>query len=72
MSFETEPGELLGVVADAADAGALHRLTQAASADRVVVMDGGRVVESGTHADQRDAGGAYAALWAAWSGTRDA
>lgn len=47
-----------------------HRLTQAASADRVVVMDGGRVVESGTHDELRAAGGAYAALWAAWSGSR--
>ncbi|MEV5828979.1 ABC transporter ATP-binding protein [Spirillospora sp. NPDC052242] len=49
-----------------------HRLTQAASADRVVVMDGGRVVESGTHDELRAAGGAYAALWSAWSGSRDA
>ncbi|RSN67527.1 MULTISPECIES: ABC transporter ATP-binding protein [Actinomadura] len=49
-----------------------HRLTQAASADRVVVMDGGRVVESGTHDELRAAGGAYAALWAAWSGSRGA
>jgi ATP-binding cassette subfamily C protein len=26
-----------------------HRLSQAATADRIVVMDGGRIVESGTH-----------------------
>ncbi|WP_067816270.1 ABC transporter ATP-binding protein [Actinomadura kijaniata] len=49
-----------------------HRLTQAAAADRVLVMDGGRVVESGTHAELRDAGGRYAELWAAWSGSRTA
>ncbi|MFD0687244.1 ABC transporter ATP-binding protein [Actinomadura fibrosa] len=48
-----------------------HRLTQAASADRVVVMEDGRVVESGTHDDLRAAGGRYAALWRAWSGTRE-
>jgi ATP-binding cassette subfamily C protein len=45
-----------------------HRLTQAARADRVVVMDYGRIVETGTHADLagRD-GGRYARLWAAWT-----
>ncbi|MDG4865667.1 hypothetical protein P8605_46715, partial [Streptomyces sp. T-3] len=47
-----------------------HRLTQAASADRVVVLEHGRVVESGPHEELKDAGGPYAALWAAWSGKR--
>ncbi|WP_409328693.1 ABC transporter ATP-binding protein [Trujillonella humicola] len=45
-----------------------HRLTQAVRADRVVVLDGGRVVEEGGHADLVAAGGRYAALWAAWQG----
>ena len=44
-----------------------HRLTQAARADRVVVLAAGRVVEEGTHAELVDAGGRYARLWAAWS-----
>ncbi|GAA4798625.1 ABC transporter ATP-binding protein [Streptomyces ziwulingensis] len=48
-----------------------HRLSQAATADRVVVMDAGRIVESGTHDELRAAGGGYAALWAAWSDNRD-
>ncbi len=48
-----------------------HRLSQAATADRIVVMDAGRVVETGTHDELRAAGGRYAALWAAWSDTRD-
>ncbi|MET8148730.1 ABC transporter ATP-binding protein [Actinoplanes sp. NPDC049668] len=43
-----------------------HRLTQAASADRVVVMEHGVVVESGPHADLVAAGGRYAELWSAW------
>ncbi|GAA4708522.1 ABC transporter ATP-binding protein [Phytohabitans rumicis] len=47
-----------------------HRLTQAASADRVVVLDAGRVVESGTHEDLIASGGAYARLWHTWSATR--
>jgi ATP-binding cassette subfamily B multidrug efflux pump len=36
--------------------------------DRLVVMDQGRVVESGTHADLLRAGGLYAALWRRQSG----
>ncbi|MGO1381378.1 MAG: ABC transporter ATP-binding protein [Candidatus Corynebacterium faecigallinarum] len=45
-----------------------HRLSQAAECDRVVVMDHGRIIEDGTHAELVAAGGAYARLWAAWSG----
>ncbi|MER6915114.1 ABC transporter ATP-binding protein [Streptomyces sp. NPDC000594] len=47
-----------------------HRLTQAAGADRVVVMEAGRIVESGTHDELRSAGGRYATLWSAWSDSR--
>lgn len=45
-----------------------HRLTQAASADRVVVLEHGRIVEEGAPADLVAAGGRYAQLWAAWEG----
>ena len=47
-----------------------HRLTQAAPADRVAVVDDGRIVEDGPHADLAAAHGPYAALWKAWSATR--
>ncbi|QWF79746.1 ABC transporter ATP-binding protein [Amycolatopsis sp. CA-230715] len=47
-----------------------HRLTQAAGADRVVVLDAGRVVETGTHDELVASGGRYATLWAAWSDHR--
>jgi ABC-type multidrug transport system fused ATPase/permease subunit len=46
-----------------------HRLSQAAVADRVLVMEGGHVVEQGTHAELVAAGGRYAQLWSAWSTT---
>ncbi|MHC0430306.1 ABC transporter ATP-binding protein [Streptomyces sp. O3] len=49
-----------------------HRLPQAAAADRVVVLDDGRVVENGTHEELVAAGGHYAALWSAWSDSRRA
>lgn len=45
-----------------------HRLSQARLADRVMVMEHGRVVESGTHEELVGAGGRYAELWAAWIG----
>ncbi|WP_250289477.1 ABC transporter ATP-binding protein [Frankia sp. CiP1_Cm_nod1] len=47
-----------------------HRLTQSAGADLVVVLDDGRIVETGTHDELIAAGGRYAALWEVWSDTR--
>ncbi|MFK0188087.1 ABC transporter ATP-binding protein [Streptomyces rubiginosohelvolus] len=43
-----------------------HRLSQAATCDRIVVMDAGRVIETGTHDELLTAGGTYARLWAVW------
>ncbi|GAA1594723.1 ABC transporter ATP-binding protein [Actinoplanes couchii] len=44
-----------------------HRLTQAAAADRIIVMEHGRIVENGPHADLVAGDGRYARLWAAWA-----
>jgi ATP-binding cassette subfamily C protein len=45
-----------------------HRLQTAHDADRVAVMDGGRLVELGTHDELVAADGTYAALWRTWHG----
>ena len=45
-----------------------HRLDQAAAADRILVMDAGRIIEDGTHTELVAADGRYAQLFAAWSG----
>ena len=43
-----------------------HRLQTAHDADRVAVMDAGRIIELGTHDELVAAGGAYAAPWRIW------
>ncbi len=40
-----------------------HRLSTVIEADEIVVLDDGRIVERGRHAQLRDAGGLYADLW---------
>ncbi|MFD2081704.1 ATP-binding cassette, subfamily C [Actinopolymorpha cephalotaxi] len=46
-----------------------HRLHTAHDADRVAVMDSGRIIEIGTHGELIEQGGTYAALWSTWHGT---
>jgi ATP-binding cassette subfamily B multidrug efflux pump len=45
-----------------------HRLSTIAAMDRLVVMDEGRIVEEGRHAELLQRGGLYAGLWARQSG----
>ena len=45
-----------------------HRLSTIAAMDRLVVLDGGRIAEMGSHADLLARGGIYARLWARQSG----
>ncbi|MEM8745763.1 MAG: ABC transporter ATP-binding protein [Actinomycetota bacterium] len=42
-----------------------HRLHTIVGADQIAVLDGGRLVASGTHSELIDAGGLYADLWGA-------
>jgi ATP-binding cassette subfamily B multidrug efflux pump len=45
-----------------------HRLSTIAAMDRLIVMDAGRIVEQGSHAELLASGGLYARLWAHQSG----
>jgi ATP-binding cassette subfamily B protein len=67
------------IVQDALDAAAsgrttvaiAHRLSTVSSADEILVVDAGRIVERGTHPELLRAGGLYAALAAEQSAERD-
>jgi len=41
-----------------------HRLSTVMDADQILVLDGGRIIERGTHRELLERGGAYARMWA--------
>ena len=49
-----------------------HRLHTAPDADRVAVVEDGRVSELGSHDELLALGGSYAALWESWQSDRAA
>ncbi len=69
LATEARVSRAMGVVAQKRTTVVIaHRLSTAAAADRIVVLDQGRVVEQGTHAELLQAESYYSSLWAAYEG----
>jgi ATP-binding cassette subfamily B protein len=67
LASETKIEAALDVLLEARTAVLIaHRLTTAMKADRIVVVDQGRIVELGTHAQLVARGGRYASMYATW------
>jgi ATP-binding cassette, subfamily B, bacterial len=64
LSTEARVQRAMGVVSrDRTTLLIAHRLQTARTADRIVVVDDGRIVETGSHAELLERGGPYAELW---------
>jgi ATP-binding cassette subfamily B protein len=67
LQSETKIEAALDVLLDARTAVLIaHRLSTAMKADRIIVVEGGEIVESGTHDELVAAGGRYAEMYATW------
>lgn len=60
--------QLYGLMAGRTVIAIAHRLSTIAVLDRLIVMDEGRIVETGTHAELLASGGLYSVLWQRQSG----
>ncbi len=68
LQSETKIEAALDVLLEARTAVLIaHRLSTAMKADRIVVVDEGRIVEVGTHDELVARGGRYAEMYATWS-----
>ena len=48
-----------------------HRITTLSAADKIIVLDGGRIAEDGTHDELKTAGGIYQKIYEAQSGIQE-
>jgi ATP-binding cassette subfamily B protein len=67
LSTEAKVNRAMGVVSSGRTTILIaHRLQTARRADRILVLDAGRVVEAGSHDELVASGGRYAGMWRAF------
>ena len=48
-----------------------HRITTLSAADKIIVLDRGRIVEEGTHEELKTSGGSYQKIYETQSGSKE-